>query len=1011
MNIREKDASLVGEDGTFKLPKLNEAFLPLVAEAKQVHYLEDDYHEYWDQVDNPKNFNRYKVNKDGELIKLFLTDYISINWKLLGQCPALINLTILNSNITSHQEVVFSLPSLKVLDLSNNELTQLPVTTDLLESLTLDSNKLTEINDLSQLSTNIKHLSLNSNKLNEISENIFILPKLIFLSLANNELVKIPKNISKSSKLQHLNLTKNKITEIPNSIGLLKNLHILIIDNNLITKLPFEFTKLDNLRALFANNNKIIEIPKNINKLSNLSHLLIENNQIKQFPNSMIKLKGLINLTIQGNPIPIPDSSFHKLNPQEKIQTILAIQLSETKPLNQAKILVVGDERVGKTSVINRLLGNPHNENQTSTQGIDISELSFNDFDTNIWDFAGQEITHQTHQFFLTERSLYLYVLDAQKEDNQARDLHWLNTIKSYSQNSPIIIVVNHYDQNLNYVFDKLRYQEQFKIVDIIYTSACNLNTLSEPEKYKLGDSISKLNIAITRQLPMLPGIERELPESWHKVKQAMENFKKKQNVIDKDTYEKECENAGVVGKPLQNALLKILNSIGTVVAYPDDFRLRMTQILKPEWVTNAVYKIIRSQSEASGVYSEDVIGTILNSDYKVTHQQWLVDLLIKFELGFRLLDNNQLLIPMRLPSVMPEFDKQRYQRGLNIHFNYHRIGLLKLNVLPQLIVRMHQYVDEQTTKYWRHGMFLRLNDCQGVIIADEPNQCIEVYLTHRDDNARNLLQWLRSNLERIEQSQINASQSKTLPYKEEIALFDEENSKIIGHVNYQRIERAFSNEREIINLEVKNSETGEVDDQDFNVAELLGLYQSQYRKPLELSECIKFLVKVMLRLTELRAKVIEEKEDDINDRLRESLISAGYSVTDQSRGGFSGSGKGIGERDLVLLDEYGQQATLIEAMILESAVKETMESHYKKLTNNYNTQGNKFDFLITYAKVKNLEGLWKKYKNHLKVLDDMTERFCDKHNIKVGRTNIPIEDSDQTRNIIHIMVNFGVKP
>ncbi|WP_410919793.1 COR domain-containing protein, partial [Pseudomonas sp. SIMBA_021] len=82
------------------------------------------------------------------------------------------------------------------------------------------------------------------------------------------------------------------------------------------------------------------------------------------------------------------------------------------------------------------------------------------------------------------------------------------------------------------------------------------------------------------------------------------------------------------------------------------------------------------------------------------------MDLLIKFELGFRV-SNFDLLIPMRLPSVMPEFDKSRYQQGLNIRFNYHRVGLLKSNVLPQLIVRMHPYVDENTTKYWRHGLFL----------------------------------------------------------------------------------------------------------------------------------------------------------------------------------------------------------------------------------------------------------------------------------------------------------------
>ncbi|MEM6188640.1 COR domain-containing protein [Shewanella scandinavica] len=991
----------------------DDKFLPLVEGVNQI--VSDDDHRYslWDKQDQPEHFNSYVLNDIGELVSLHLTKVDIINWELISSCSSLRKLTIIRSEILEIPDAVLKMPSLVELDFSSNRISTLPVFSNFnknIKELILHGNNIVEINDsvwgLSKLNT----LILSDNNIFEVSDKIKKLQNLMHLNLSGNDLEFIPEGIGELKKLVNLQLESNKITKLPSSIGLLKNLQVLFVSDNKIKKIPDEISSLSNIRFMIFDGNELEEIPEVIGGLNVLSSLSLDNNKIKVIPKTMIKMEVLSYLSLVNNPLPIPDPSFHNLTAQEQIQTLLEIQQSTTMPLKQAKILVVGDERVGKTSIINRLLGNPHHENQTSTQGIDIYELSFDSFDTNIWDFAGQELTHQTHQFFLTERSLYIYVLDAQKEDNQARDLHWLNTIKSYSENSPIIIVANHFDQNVNYHFDKLRYQENFQIVDVIYTSACNLNSLTEGQRRCIGDSINKLNQAITRQLPQLPGIKRKLPESWHKVKRAMEVFKQEQNVIDKDTYELECIKNGVIGKPLQSALLKILNSIGTVVAYPNDFRLRMTQILKPEWVTNAVYKIVRSQSKVPGIYSEEAIGEILNGEYTYTHQQWLVDLLIKFELGFRLFERNELLIPMRLPSVMPEFSKSYYQQGLNIRFNYHRIGLLKLNVLPQLIVRMHQYIDENTTKYWRNGMFLRLKRCQGVIIADEPNQCIEVYLTNRDDEARNLLQWLRSNLEKIEQSQVNASQNKTLPYKEEVALFDDD-SNVVGYVDYQRIERAFRNGKEEISLEIKNLETGEVDDHDFNVASLLGLYQRTSKQNLEITGVIHFLVRALLRLTDVRAKVIDEGEDDINDRLRESLISGGYSIKDQSRGGFSGSGEGVGERDLILLDEYGQQATIIEAMILTSAVKSTISSHFEKLVNNYNTQGNKFDFLVTYAKVKNFNGLWRNYIKHLESVKDMTENFSNKLNVKVGISQLLIEDSEQTRKIIHIMVNLGVKP
>ncbi len=783
------------------------------------------------------------------------------------------------------------------------------------------------------------------------------------LSLSHNEIKNIDSRISNLDDLIYLDLSYNKIEVLPSELGDLKSLRILLLKNNEIQSIPVEFFKLGN---------------------------------------------DLDVLRLTYNPLPTPDDSFHELTPKEQIQTLISIQNSNLKALKEAKILVVGDERVGKTSIINRLLGNLHNENEVSTQGIDISKLNFNGYETHIWDFAGQELTHQTHQFFLTERSLYLYVVDAQKEDNQARDIHWFNTIKSYSQNSPIIVVVNHSDKNVNYQFDIQRYQNDFEIVDVVKTSACNLNSLTEEIKHKIGDSISKLHTSIERQLPNLPGINRELPENWHNVKNAMSKYKETQNVIDKSVFENLCIKEKVIGTPLQSALLKILNSIGTVIAYPNDFRLKLNQILKPEWVTNAVYKIVRTPSETPGLYSEEKISDILNDRYSHAHQQWLIDLLIKFELGFRLAETSDLLIPMRLPSVMPEFERRQYNQGLNLRFNYHRIGLLKQNVLPQLIVRMHTYVDENTSKYWRHGLFLKHEDCLGVVIADEPNQSIEVFLSERNENARVLLQWVRSNLEKIEHAQIKSKDNDALPYLEEVAIFDDDCEVATGYVSYQKLIRANKRGKETVDVEIKCTETGEIMDIEASVSKLLGLY-SRSVNGFTISEVTTVISNILLRLTDFKSKILNETEDEISDRLRESLIATGYYVKDQSRGGLSGTGKGAGERDLILTNEYGQQGALIEALILKSLVKKTLVSHYKKLIDNYNTQGNAFDFLITYAKVKNFGTFWNKYITNFTNFDDVTDDYTDKHVLRVGQTYIDVEGIDEKRTIVHIVINFGV--
>ena len=61
----------------------------------------------------------------------------------------------------------------------------------------------------------------------------------------------------------------------------------------------------------------------------------------------------------------------------------------------------------------------------------------------NIWDFGGQEIMHATHQFFLTQRSLYLLVLNGREGGEDADADYWLRLIDSFGAESPVIVVLN----------------------------------------------------------------------------------------------------------------------------------------------------------------------------------------------------------------------------------------------------------------------------------------------------------------------------------------------------------------------------------------------------------------------------------------------------------------------------------------------------------------------------------------------------------------------------------------
>jgi hypothetical protein len=99
----------------------------------------------------------------------------------------------------------------------------------------------------------------------------------------------------------------------------------------------------------------------------------------------------------------------------------LAQQKQTPKPLNELKLLVVGKEAVGKTSLLAYLIdGKPREPKEPKTAGIvqreKIKVQGWSphrcQVQLNFWDFGGQEMMRGTHRFFLTERSLYLLVLD-----------------------------------------------------------------------------------------------------------------------------------------------------------------------------------------------------------------------------------------------------------------------------------------------------------------------------------------------------------------------------------------------------------------------------------------------------------------------------------------------------------------------------------------------------------------------------------------------------------------------
>lgn len=88
------------------------------------------------------------------------------------------------------------------------------------------------------------------------------------------------------------------------------------------------------------------------------------------------------------------------------------------------------------------------NKDEKTTEGINILQWPVllhkgENVRLRIWDFGGQEIMHSTHQFFLTQRSLYVLVLNGRQGHEDADADYWLSLIDSFGKGSPVIVVLN----------------------------------------------------------------------------------------------------------------------------------------------------------------------------------------------------------------------------------------------------------------------------------------------------------------------------------------------------------------------------------------------------------------------------------------------------------------------------------------------------------------------------------------------------------------------------------------
>lgn len=681
-------------------------------------------------------------------------------------------LSFANENLEKLPTKLWELTDLQFLNLLRIHLTKLPSEIQQLKNLrelSLDGNQLTELPSEIEKLKNLRKLYLNENQLTKLPLEIKQLINLKTLFLNGNKLTKLPSEISQLINLQEFSLARNQLTELPPEIGQLKNLRKLSLSGNQLTKLPLEIVSLTNLQVLSLAGNQLTELPPEIEQLTNLRELFLAGNQLTKLPAEIIQLTNLQILYLTGNdqllkripkevikdfsnPIRILSNYFeideslflrYKDTPEKLVEIIKAKQnaLTKTKPLLEGRIIIIGQGNAGKTSLKQRLLPNLEYQNKGKTEGIEISpwELEINNqkVKLNVWDFGGQEIYHTTHQFFFRERCLYLLVVDVRAGMEKIICKYWLRQIKELAKdNAPLILIANkaelhkpeenweHNDEGL----DKRYYasvEDRLKEFKAIYKNIRSIHFVSAEVPLNIEQVKKEIIEAVKENLrEVFYEYKPEYALTKDIINEQGEDFiakDKLHELISRKNFDEKFKQAEG-----QRDLVRVLDTLGTITHFEGD-DLEDLYILKPEWITKGVYKILSSYklNATKGKPTVKEVKDILNNTKYQGKEKYIIQLMKKFSLCFVKTEQGEerLIFPAWLPVEEPPFSP--FIRNISrFEYQYKRDSSVE-KFITIFIVDKSATNDLNT--YWRHGVVLRENNCRALIKADTEAEKITI--------------------------------------------------------------------------------------------------------------------------------------------------------------------------------------------------------------------------------------------------------------------------------------------
>ncbi|MGH9840505.1 MAG: COR domain-containing protein [Blastocatellia bacterium] len=589
------------------------------------------------------------------------------------------------------------------LQLTGMELPKVPANIERLgklRELHLSHNNITQLPPWIGRFAELRTFDVSGNLLNDLPPEFTRLINLHTLYLAVNQFEELPAEICSLTGLDRLRLSGNRLSRLPAEIANLVGLEELHLRSNRLAALPPEIGKLNHLQLLNVRNNNLRSLPPEIGQLNKLERLDLGKNQLKSLPPELGNLPHLKELILEGNPLQSPPPEIVKQGTAAVLAYLRELRASTRQWVS--KLLLVGEGGVGKTSLLRALRGEGFDFQESTTHGIEIGSLGLQHpteskvkLQLNTWDFGGQVIYHATHQFFLTNRSLYIVVWNTRTGFEQGKLYYWLDTIQARAPESPVIIVATHTDEreaNIPLAELKQKYPQV-----IAHFAVSN----------KESTGIEELRRAITDAAASLPLMGEMWPAAWLAAANAIRARARRENyLMPSQLFALMREHK--VARDEADVLSRWLHELGEILYFSEDEELNDIVILNPQWVTEGISRVLDSEEVIAnhGLFTRKHMDRLWG-DLDPGMRDHFLRLMEKFDLSYRTREDRDIsLIVERLTFDPPQFGTEwdrMLERGpcAEISMKFEMASTMPAGVPTWFIARVHRFT---TRTHWRFG-------------------------------------------------------------------------------------------------------------------------------------------------------------------------------------------------------------------------------------------------------------------------------------------------------------------